>query len=152
DLLDVKDEARAFARIAASRTTRLPLSIGVFGDWGSGKTFFMDRVYENVDELSGQAKEEAKERKEDKESPFLPDIVQIKFNAWHYIESNLWASLVEYIFSELDRYLRSSDKKPEQIEQLFEQLSTSRLLKMEAIEDLIFMRRERKNAQDRLDS
>jgi KAP-like P-loop domain-containing protein len=149
DLLDVKDEARAFARITASRTTRLPLSIGVFGDWGSGKTFFMDRVREHVEELSAKAK---KETDEGKESLYLPDIVQIKFNAWHYVESNLWASLVEYIFSELDRNLRGSQKPREQVERLFEQLSTSRLLKLEAIENLIFMRRERRDAQDRLDT
>jgi len=149
DLLDVKDEARAFARIAASRTTRLPLSIGVFGDWGSGKTFFMDRVYEHVKELSDKV---PKETKEGNESLFLPDIVQIKFNAWHYVESNLWASLVEYIFSELDLSLRGREKPREQVERLFEQLSTSRVLKLEAIENLILMRRERRDAQDRLDT
>jgi TIR domain/KAP family P-loop domain len=144
DLLDVKDEARAFARIAASANTRLPLSIGVFGEWGSGKTFYMGLMAEHVEQLSRRAVEE-------KGSLFLPDIVQIKFNAWHYIETNLWASLVEYIFSELDRKLQG--RKPrDQVERLFEQLSTSRLLKLEAVEELIVKRRERKEAEERLDA
>ncbi len=144
DLLDVKDEARAFARIAASGKTRLPLSIGVFGEWGSGKTFFMELMSEHVKRLSSRAKD-------GKKSLFLPDIVQIRFNAWHYIESNLWASLVEYIFSELDRSLQGNQKPREQVERMFEQLSTSRLLKLEAIENLIVKRHERKAAEERLD-
>lgn len=144
DLLDVGEEARAFARIAASRGTRLPLSIGVFGEWGSGKTFFMDSMAEHVAWLSSEA------RRAGDGSLFLPDIVQIKFNAWHYIETNLWASLVDYIFSELDRKLQG-EKPREQVERLFEQLSTSRLLKLEAIDDLIVKRRERRVAEERLD-
>ena len=33
--------------------------------------------------------------------PFWKQIVQIEFNAWHYVEGDLWASLVEHVFSEL---------------------------------------------------
>src|SRR5438034_5650136 len=28
-------------------------------------------------------------------------VVQIEFNAWHYMEANLWASLVDHIFRNL---------------------------------------------------
>jgi len=147
DLLDAKYEARAFARIAASRDTRLPLSVGVFGEWGAGKTFFMGVMSDEVERLSKGAE------KEGEPSLFLPDIVQIKFNAWHYIETNLWASLVEYIFSELDRSLRRNrtPEEEQEVERLFEQLSTSRLLKLEAIEDLIVKRDERKKAQEEVE-
>jgi hypothetical protein len=144
DLLDVRDEARAFARIAASRNTQLPLSVGVFGEWGSGKTFFMGLMAKHVKKLSAEAP------KDEEESLFLPDIVQITFNAWHYIEINLWASLVEYIFSELDRKLQQQNPR-EQVDGLFEQLSTSRVLKLEAIDELIVKRTERKKAEERLD-
>ena len=41
DLLNVDREVEAFARLIASRKTATPLSVGVFGAWGSGKSFFM---------------------------------------------------------------------------------------------------------------
>jgi hypothetical protein len=100
---------------------------------------------DHVAQLSERARADADR------SLFLPDIVQIKFNAWHYIETNLWASLVDYIFSELDRSLQHSRKPSAQVEQLFEQLSTSRLLKLEAVRNLIAKRRERRAAEQRLD-
>lgn len=33
--------------------------------------------------------------------PFYKRIIQIEFNAWHYVEGNLWASLVQHIFDNL---------------------------------------------------
>ena len=35
------------------------------------------------------------------ETAFAPSAPQIEFNAWHYVDANLWASLVTHIFSEL---------------------------------------------------
>ena len=48
--------------------------------------------------------------KPQREVPFWKNIVQIEFNAWHYADSNLWASLVEHVF----RNLRLSDEEDEQ--------------------------------------
>ena len=48
DFLDVEREAKAFARVAASTNTIPPISIGIFGEWGSGKTFFMEKMLANV--------------------------------------------------------------------------------------------------------
>ncbi|MCI0429804.1 MAG: hypothetical protein L0210_04575, partial [Rhodospirillales bacterium] len=139
DLIGVEDEARAFARIAASKNIRPPMAIGVFGEWGSGKTFFMERMSEHVTSLSQGAADAG---------PFYRDVVQIRFNAWHYMETNLWASLVEYIFHELDRWLRP--QAPEQVDALFDQLGTSQQLKLEAIDELVFMRKQKDAAEQRL--
>jgi KAP-like P-loop domain-containing protein len=143
DLLDVEDEARAFARLIASCKTQPPLSIGVFGEWGSGKTFFMERIRHNVDDLA------TRYGSEQPDAVFHKGVVQIQFNAWHYIETNLWASLVEFIFDELDRWLRPQHKA-DQIEALFEQLATSRQLKLQAIQQLVQSKREREEAKKRL--
>jgi hypothetical protein len=108
DKLGVKDEAGAFARVAAARQVTPPLAFGIFGDWGSGKSFFMRLIKKYVDELQDPETDEAKT------GLFHQNIVQIRFNAWHYVDSNLWASLVDYIFSELDRWVLGRPQRGDQ--------------------------------------
>jgi O-acetyl-ADP-ribose deacetylase (regulator of RNase III) len=140
DLLDVSNEVSAFAHLVAGRTVAPPLSIGLFGEWGSGKTFFMERMHDAVQQIM---QTEAMSNPE----MFHSRIVQIRFNAWHYIETNLWASLVEYIFYELDNWLRGQARDGEA---LFEQLSTAKQLRLDAARDLIDRRKNLKTAQDDL--
>lgn len=145
DHLGVELEAFAFARVAASSGITPPLSVGVFGEWGSGKTFFMEKMRAHVARLSERAREA---RAQGEPTAFHTDIVQIQFNAWHYMETNLWASLVDHIFRELDRWLRREKKEEgERIEALYERLSTSRMLKLDAVEELIRARRRREEAK-----
>jgi KAP family P-loop domain len=70
--------------------TKLPLSIGLFGEWGSGKSYFMGLLREQVKELASSG-----------DSAYCSGIVQIGFNAWSYADANLWASLGDEIFREL---------------------------------------------------
>lgn len=146
DHLDVEREAQAFARVTASSKTIPPLSIGVFGEWGSGKTFFMEKMQAHVKSLEKIAREASREQEP---TAYHTNIVQILFNAWHYMESNLWASLVDHIFQELNKWLRPQQKS-EEIEALFERLSTSRMLKLEAVENLIESRRREKMTKESL--
>jgi hypothetical protein len=95
DLLNVEREVEAFSMLIASRRTVTPLSVGVFGAWGSGKSFFMRRVRERVAAIAAVARTEARESK------YHGQIAQIEFNAWHYAEGNLIASLVDHIFRNL---------------------------------------------------
>jgi multidrug efflux pump subunit AcrA (membrane-fusion protein) len=146
DCIDVEDEANAFAKIAAAKDVHPPLAVGVFGEWGSGKTFFMERIYANVEHLANLETEEGSDL------PFCRRIVQIRFNAWHYMESNLWASLVDYIFQELDLWLHRQKEEQTTIDALFDRLSTARQLKLESVQAVIESRKERKRATDRLDN
>lgn len=98
DLLDITRDVNALACLVAATTVEPPLSIGLFGDWGSGKTHFMKQMKARVDKLALKAKASGKPQNE---IGFHKNIVQIEFNAWHYIEGNLWASLVEHIFENL---------------------------------------------------
>lgn len=50
DQLEIMPDVKAFARLIASRVLVPPLSIGLFGDWGSGKSFFMEKLFEEVKE------------------------------------------------------------------------------------------------------
>lgn len=152
DLLGIDDEAAAFARIVVAESVKPPLAIGIFGEWGSGKTFFMRRIYDNVAALSADA--ERRKRETGDAGPFLPDVVQIRFNAWHYIETNLWASLVEYIFAELDRWLerRQADASSmADAELVFNRLATARQLKLDALDEVVTRRAERRSAELRAD-
>ena len=53
DLIDIRAEVDAFAYLLASRSLKPPLAVGLFGDWGSGKTFFMESVQERIAQLAG---------------------------------------------------------------------------------------------------
>ena len=78
------------ATVIAREDTPLPLSVGLFGEWGSGKSYFMGLLRDRVHELGRRA-----------DDGYLDDIVQITFNAWHYADTNLWASLGNEIFEQL---------------------------------------------------
>lgn len=41
DLLDIEDDVRTLSRLVLARSTHPPLAVGLFGDWGTGKTFFL---------------------------------------------------------------------------------------------------------------
>jgi hypothetical protein len=95
DHLGVEDDVEALCQVVAANDVKPPLSIGLFGDWGTGKSTFMGLMRERIDELAERS------RAPDVESAFTGHVKQITFNAWHYADDNLWASLVTHIFEEL---------------------------------------------------
>ena len=95
DLLDIANEVEALASVLAAKEVFPPLSLGLFGDWGTGKSFFMRQLENRIRVLQ----EDAQAAKGD--SAFCEDIVQITFNAWNYIDTDLWASLTSEIFEGL---------------------------------------------------
>jgi hypothetical protein len=108
DRLNVQNEVNAISTLIAACKAEPPISIGLFGDWGSGKSFFMDMMYDRINLIQRRAREWADE---DKESAFCTNIIQIKFNAWHYMDQNLWASLVTHVFDELARAISDKDRE-----------------------------------------
>src|SRR5882762_4793910 len=79
--------------LVAHRDVAPPISVGLFGDWGSGKSFFMKQMRSWIKELSDRSKKEG--------GRFCENVVQLEFNAWHYMDSSLWASLAREIFEGL---------------------------------------------------
>lgn len=98
DLIGIEQDVLALATLIAARDLSPPLSIGLFGDWGSGKTFFMGQLRSAIAQFSREARESQVMQRD---LPFYKRIVQIDFNAWHYVEGNLWASMVEHILDNL---------------------------------------------------
>ncbi len=100
DRLGVAEDARALADLICLRRASPPIAIGVFGAWGSGKSTFMRMIEEAAEANRTRAAEMADEGVE---PPFVRNVVHVWFNAWHYVDANLWASLVSHIFRELSR-------------------------------------------------
>lgn len=146
DQLGVLPDAKAFARLVVSKQFFPPLAVGVFGPWGSGKSFFMRLVHDHIEHLKvGQPSHAAPEA--DKKT-FFDNVVQIRFNAWHYVETNLWASLVDHLFTRLAVHL-DGDKEQTRI---LDQLGTARELTIEAAESLVAKRAEFERAGEVLDA
>lgn len=101
DLLDIKNEVEALCTVLASKEVKPPISLGLFGDWGSGKSFFMKKMEARFNKLQEIARQE--------DSAYCANIVQLWFNAWHYMDTNLWASLATEIFDELAQELARQD-------------------------------------------
>ncbi|WP_158623887.1 P-loop NTPase fold protein [Corallococcus llansteffanensis] len=100
DRLGIDPEVDALVSVLAAKDVEPPLSLGLFGDWGSGKSFFMRQLEKSIDALAAKA------------SPgYCEKIVQIRFNAWNYIDTeNLWASLTSEIFEQLARKVSQDDR------------------------------------------
>lgn len=99
DRLGVGPEASAFARLILDKDVKAPLSIGLLGDWGSGKSFFIEQIKKHIGTLLSEQRPE-----------LHASVVQIEFNAWHASDANLWASLVTNIFDEIWRTVSATDE------------------------------------------
>jgi hypothetical protein len=111
DYLDITKDVNAFARVVAAKSFEPPLAIALFGKWGSGKSFFMRKLKEQITKLSSNKTE----------GIYCEGIAHIHFNAWSYMDSNLWASIVTKIFEELNEYIsenRKVDIEKKEIEKL----------------------------------
>ena len=103
DRLNITPEVNALCSVLVAKDVELPISVGLFGDWGSGKSFFMDKMCERIEELKKQVREHGGG------TAYCANVVQIWFNAWHYMDTNLWASLGAEIFERLNREIQSDD-------------------------------------------
>jgi peptidoglycan hydrolase-like protein with peptidoglycan-binding domain len=114
DQLDFEVDVNALASVIAFREVKPPLAIGLFGNWGSGKSFFMNKLQERIENLQG-----------DEKNIFCKKILQINFNSWHYSDANLWASLITKIFDDLNNF---GKEKPENLNALFQNLNSTKEL------------------------
>ncbi len=108
DTLGLRRYADAIGALISASQQKPPLSIAVFGSWGSGKSFFMKMIKAAVKDFANAGEDAFKAATA---TPFLRRVVHIEFNAWHYAEGNLWASLVHAILVGLQRELAPADDR-----------------------------------------
>lgn len=80
-------DVEVMAALIASDQLEPPLAIGVFGEWGAGKSSFLRQLAGRVGQYEGQ-------------DGFKQKIKQVEFNAWHYAETELMASLLYEVWTQ----------------------------------------------------
>ncbi len=111
DQLKVKDELDALAIVLMLRRLQPPVAVGILGNWGSGKSFGMYLIQQQINQIRSQSLTPTEawggvgDNKTQNQSPYVGHVYQIQFNAWTYAKSNLWASLMQEIFYELNRQI-----------------------------------------------
>jgi hypothetical protein len=98
DTLGIGNDVKNLCAVLAAQDVEPPLSVGLFGDWGTGKSYFMQLMRHQIKEF---AREGRATREAGKKQFYCAEIRQITFNAWNYSDANLWASLVSRIFEGL---------------------------------------------------
>ncbi|WP_140487382.1 P-loop NTPase fold protein [Flavobacterium sp. GSA192] len=138
DHLDIKKDVAAFARVIAAKSFEPPLAIALLGKWGSGKSFFMNKLKENIQQLS----------KNNPQKVFCEGIAHVHFNAWSYMDANLWASIVTRIFEGLQEYI-SGDNKAKDFKKEIEKKLTQNL--NIAKEEIAALEKQNKNISAQID-
>ena len=110
DLLDLKDEINALSGLLLMRDLEPPMTVGILGGWGGGKSYIMHLMQQRMTDVRSGKVDPAIEAwntnpNHEKLSPYVGHIYQIKFDAWTFAKSDLWASLMQTIFFELNRQI-----------------------------------------------
>ncbi|MEO9805009.1 MAG: P-loop NTPase fold protein [Reichenbachiella sp.] len=97
DYFDIDKDVTSFAKVIASSNFEPPIAIALFGKWGTGKSFFMEKLEKKIELLSKSGN-----------TSYKSGFCHVRFNAWSYLDSNLWASIVSKIFKELNIYINNA--------------------------------------------
>ncbi len=124
DRLGVTEEVEMLVSVLLAKDTPLPLAVGLFGDWGSGKSFFMALMEERMGELSTMAANKVSEAQ-----PYCGNVRTVRFNAWHYVDADLWASLAATLFDELakDPSVDEADKALVKLDEARAEVGTAKI-------------------------
>lgn len=110
DKLDFAPYANTLRDIILNPLTQTPLTIGIFGSWGSGKTSLM-KMIEN--RLKSAVRDGTSER----------ETYTIWFNAWLYSrEDSLWRALIMQVLNGMRKWHRSDQTALQELNELAEHL------------------------------
>lgn len=158
DQLEMRDEVERLARLLAASDVKPPIAIGLFGRWGSGKSFFMGMLRHQIAALGTAAR--------GTKNNYVANVAQITFNAWHYHDTDIWAGLALRIYeglaitlggktpaevtkkrAELHEHLASSKA---QVEEATRQRNDAQALRKRVVGELADRQRERQRVQEQL--
>lgn len=148
DHLGIEQEVATIAHVMTSKRVTPPLSLGLFGDWGSGKSFFMSMLRRQVAAIAAYYREREREEKKEHSEEWCTRVVQIDFNAWHYSDANLWASLVTRIYEALYAELKGEEPTDEKTRRLIREQVQQAEEEVEAAEAQVKAAKERVEAAE----
>jgi hypothetical protein len=125
DPLGVQEDVQTLTAVMMAQEVKPPLAIGLFGDWGTGKSYFMESMQAAAQDL-------AKRAASSRSSRFCSSIVPIRFNAWHYVDTNLWATLVSTILEKLSAFVTPRPTPEEEQAALLAELNSAKVAASEA--------------------
>jgi len=140
DYLNITHDVAAFARVITARNFEPPLAIALFGKWGSGKSFFMRKLREKIIRLS----------EGDGAGTYCEGIVHIHFNAWSYLDANLWASIISRIFEGLNDYISENSHSDQARREIEQHLASQLVISKGEVEGLSRKKEEVKKKVDDL--
>ncbi|MFF4260429.1 P-loop NTPase fold protein [Streptomyces sp. NPDC001663] len=95
DRLGVVRDVEVLAELIAATETQLPLSIALIGNWGAGKSSLMLQIEQQVTKLAERSQGRPNR------TAFVSSVRQVRFNAWHYSDTNVWTGLITHLFTSL---------------------------------------------------
>lgn len=132
DQLDIDKDVMAFAKVMAYQNFKPPLAVALFGKWGSGKSFFMQQLRTDIKKLT----------EAEGQVDYCQGIAQIHFNAWSYLDANLWASLVSRIFEGLQEYITGDDLANGFKNEILAELTSKLVITYEEVSDFEVKKKE----------
>lgn len=145
DELGIGEDVSTLCSILLAKEVQPPLAVGLFGDWGTGKSYFMEAMYRYIEDL-------AKRSASAEHTAYYGSVVQIRFNAWHYVDANLWASLVSHIFDELAEKVCPQERPEETKKRLLQELDSARQIREEATKEKQLAESRKRTAEQVLNS
>ena len=96
DQLGFQHYVDAFADLITSPHARPPLTIGIFGSWGMGKSFLLEHIEREISRRQNEEDKGTRKR-------VGPRVHVVRFNAWEYSATEIvWPGLVRKIVKKLD--------------------------------------------------
>src|SRR5450755_1469672 len=95
DLLGMDDDVEMLATLITAASTEPPLSVALLGEWGAGKSSVMLQVQDAVKRLA------ARPRTDPGDNAYVSNVCQVRFNAWHYSDEQVWTGLIDHLFRKL---------------------------------------------------
>ncbi len=101
DQLGFEHYVDAFAQLIAAPDTHPPLTIGIYGSWGMGKSFLLHHIEQRLEPKPSDGNFGSSSRMPSPASG--PDVHVVHFNAWEYSAAEvIWPGLVRKILDKLE--------------------------------------------------
>ena len=95
DLLGMDTDVEMLATLITAASTEPPLAVALLGEWGAGKSSVMLQVQDAVERLA------ARSRGDPGHGAYAGNVCQVRFNAWHYSDDQVWTGLIDHLFRKL---------------------------------------------------